>query len=137
MNEKVIFRPFLVSAIILFFGGWGGLVFLLNFSLPTLWPRWGLYALIVLAGTGTILPIAYWLNVILIKTTPGKPGVIVRESISGGVYLAILAWLSVGRVLNLPIAIWLALGLILIEYMLRLREAATKSENVPPQPPVS
>lgn len=130
------FRPFLVSTLILIFGGWGGLALLVNFSLPTLWPRWGFYALIVLAATGTTIPISYWLNKTFSTNTPTTVGVIVRESVSVGVYFALLAWLGIGRVLNFPIAVWLALGLIVIEYLLRLRETPTKSEDVPPQPPI-
>jgi hypothetical protein len=44
-----------------------------------------------------------------------------------------LTWLSIGGILNFQIAVWLALGLIVIEYLLRLRESSNKSENVPPQ----
>lgn len=136
MDDKMTFRPFLVSTLILIFGGWGGLALLVNFSLPTLWPRWGFYALIVLAATGTTIPISYWLNKTFSTNTPTTVGVIVRESVSVGVYFALLAWLGIGRVLNFPIAVWLALGLIVIEYLLRLRETPTKSEDVPPQPPI-
>jgi hypothetical protein len=136
MEDKITFRPYLVSTIILFFGGWGGLALLVNFSLPTLWPRWGLYALIVLAGTGSSIPISYWLNKIFSTNLPTKAVVVVRESVSVGVYFALLTWLSIGRALNFPIAVWLALGLIVIEYLLRLRETSLKSENVPPQSPI-
>lgn len=127
------FRPFMVPTLILFAGGWGGLALLLNLSKPTLWPRWGMFALIVLAATGTAIPISFWLNQIFWKNPPPKPGVIIRESVAVGVYFALLAWLSIGRALNLPIAIWLALGLIVVEYLLRLRENSAKNENVPPQ----
>ena len=133
MDDKITFRPFLISTIVLFFGGWGGLILLLNFSLPTLWARWGLYVLIVLAATGTTIPVFYWLNKTFSTNTPVKTGIIVRESVSVGVYFALLTWLNIGRALNFPIAVWLALGLIVIEYLLRLRETSSKSENVPPQ----
>jgi hypothetical protein len=132
MDDKPTFRPFLLSTLILIIGGWGGLALLLNFSFPTLWPRWGLYALIVLAATGTAIPISYWLNKTFSTSLPIKAGVIIRESVSVGVYFAVLTWLSIGRALNFPIAVWLALGLVVIEYLLRLRETTTKSENVPP-----
>ena len=113
--------------------GWGGLALLMNFSLPFLWPRWGLYALIVLAGSGTTLPLSYFFNSIFSNLTVSRAGVIVRESVSMGVYLALLTWLEVGRVLNFQIAVWLGLGLFAIEYLLRLRESSSKSDNVPPQ----
>ncbi|HEY3370739.1 MAG TPA: hypothetical protein VGK10_07820 [Prolixibacteraceae bacterium] len=137
MDDKLTFRPFLISTLLLIVGGWGGLALLVNFSLPTLWPRWGLFALIVLAGTGTTLPISYWLNKIFSLNSPPKAGVIVRESISVGVYFALLTWLGIGRVLNFPIAVWLAIGLVVVEYLLRMRESSTKTENVTPQPPIN
>ncbi len=137
MNNKLSFRPFFVPTLLLFFCGWGGLALLINFSLPTLWPRWGFYALIVLAATGTTLPLSFWLNTIFSGNGFVKSEIIVRESVAAGVYFAVLAWLSIGRALNFPIAVWLALGLVLIEYLLRLRDTATKPENVPPQPPLS
>ncbi len=138
MNNNLSFRPFLFPSLILFFGGLGGLALLVNLSLPTLWPRWGFYALVVLAATGASLPVSFWLNKIFSKNFPVKAGVIVRESVTVGVYFAVLAWLSIGRALNFPIMVWLALGLCIIEYLLRLREpTTTKPENVPPQPPIS
>lgn len=133
MDDKISFRPYLVSTIILFSGGWGGLALLLNFSFPTLWPRWGLYALVVLSATGTAIPISYWLNKTFLTSAPTRPGVIIRESVSVGVYFALLTWLSIGRALNFPIAVWLALGLIVIEYLLRLRESAPRPDNDTPQ----
>ena len=33
-----------------------------------------------------------------------------------------LAWLQIGRMLTLPLAVLLALGFLIIEYLLRLRE---------------
>jgi hypothetical protein len=70
-------------------------------------------------------------------TSPNKTGTIIRESVSVGVYFALLAWLGIGRALNFPTAVWLALGLIVIEYLLRLRESSKKSQNVPPQTPIN
>jgi hypothetical protein len=39
-----------------------------------------------------------------------------------GVYATTVAWLQLGRVLNVAIAVLLALGLAIIEWLLRLRE---------------
>jgi len=136
MDDKLTFRPFLVSTLILIICGWGGLALLTNYSFPTLLPRWGLYALIILAATGTTIPISYWFNKTFSDHASITAGVIVRESVAVGVYFALLTWLSIGRILNFQIAVWLALGLIVIEYLLRLRESSTKSENVPPQSPI-
>jgi hypothetical protein len=133
MDDKLSFRPFQTPTAILLIGGWGGLALLFNFSLPTLWPRWMMYALIIMAGTGTSLPVVYWFNLVFSSGARSQIGVIVRESLSVGVYFAVLAWLSIGRVLNFPIAVWLGLGFFVIQYLLRLREPSNNSKNVPPQ----
>ena len=138
MDEKPTFRPFLFSTLVLFLGGWAGLALLLNYSLPTVWPRWGFFALLVLACTGTAIPISFWLNSVFSPTPAADARVVVRQSIWVGVYFAVLAWLQIGRLLNFSIALWLALGLIALEYLLRLRETSSKPSNhEPPQPPVS
>jgi len=137
MEDKPSFRPYFVPVMLLIVIGWGGLAWLVNFNVPTIWPRWGFFALIVLAASGTAVPFSYWFN-ITFRTNPiADSGVIVRESVAVGVYFAALAWLSIGRILSFSIAAWLALGLVFIEYLLRVRETSMKSENVPPQPPVS
>ena len=138
MDEKTTFRPFLFSTLVLFIGGWAGLALLLNFTLPTVWPRWGFFALLVLACTGTAVPISFWLNSVFGPNPPAQPRVVVRQSIWVGVYFAVLAWLQIGRLLSFSIALWLALGLIALEYVLRLRETSSRpTNNVPPQSPVS
>jgi len=48
--------------------------------------------------------------------------VIVRQSLWMGIYLPTLLWLRIGRVVSLSLALLLAAGLILIEWLLRLRE---------------
>jgi hypothetical protein len=117
-------------------GGWGGLALLLNYSLPTVWARWSFFALLVLACAGTALPISYWLNS-LFATPPAEPQVIVRQSIVVGFYFALIAWLQIGRFLTFTLALWIALGLAAIEYLLRLRETSTRPvKNEPPQPPL-
>jgi hypothetical protein len=138
MDDIKSFRPFLVSTILLIVLGWAGLFLLLNFTLPTLWPRWGFFALIVLALTGTTLPISFTLNRVFPSNPPVEPAVIVRQSLWVGVYFAVLAWLSVGRILNFSIGLWLALGIVAIEYLIRVREvvssAPPKPKPIPPQP---
>jgi hypothetical protein len=141
MDERPTFRPFLFSTFVLFIGGWAGLALLMNYTLPTIWPRWGFFALLVLACTGTTIPISFLLNRIFSSSPAADPRVVVRQSIWVGVYFAVLAWLQIGRFLSFSIALWLAIGLIALEYVVRIREtssASSKSANdVPPQPPVS
>lgn len=137
MDEKPTFRPYLVPTLILIVGGWGGLALLLNYSLPILWARWGFFALLVLALTGTALPVSYWANG-LFAAQGAEPSVVIRQSLWVGIYAAILAWLQIGRFLTFTIGLWLALSLLAIEYLLRLRETSTRpAKNEPPQPPLA
>jgi len=46
----------------------------------------------------------------------------VRQAIWVGIYFPTLLWLRIPRVVTLPLALLLAAGLILIEFLLRLRE---------------
>ncbi len=56
------------------------------------------------------------------STPPVNTGVILREAVWVGIYFPTLAWLQIGRVLIPSLALLLAVGLILIELLLRLRE---------------
>ena len=137
MEEKMTFRPFIFSTLVLSISGWLGLFLLINFSKPTLWPRWGLYVLIVLAATGTSIPVSYWFNKVFSTKKIAKVEVVIRESVSVGVFFAILTWLSIGRALNFTIVVWLTVGLVLVEYLLRLRERDSKTENDTSQSSIS
>lgn len=113
---------FLPTAVILGLAGWGGLFFVLNFTLPTVGPRWLFFFLGVLALTGTALPVVAFLNRRFPSEPPATPSVILRQSIWLGIYFPTLAWLQMGRVLTPALALLLALGLAVIEWLLRLRE---------------
>lgn len=94
----------------------------MNFTLPTVGPRWLFFFLGVLAVTGTALPAIAYLNRRFPTEPPANPSVILRQSIWIGIYIPTLAWLQIGRVLTPALALLLALGLIVIEWLLRLRE---------------
>ena len=121
-NNSPRVANFLPAAIFLFIVGWGGLVFLINSTLPTVGPRWLFFFLCVMAITGTVLPITAFLNRRFPSTPPPTSMVIVRQAIWFGVYGATIIWLQMGRVLNPALAILLAVGLGLIEFLLRLSE---------------
>jgi hypothetical protein len=53
---------------------------------------------------------------------PVNAGVIVREAIWVGIYFPTLAWLQLGQVLTPALSLLLAVGLLAIEVLLRLRE---------------
>ena len=126
MDEKPSFRPFLVPMLLLLVGGWSGLALILNFSLPTLWPRWTFFALIVVAFTGTALPVSFLLNQRLMSN---DAGVVTRQAIWVGIYFAILAWLQIGHILNFSVALWFVLGFMAVEYLIQLRERAGRTKN--------
>lgn len=124
MNEPLPFKPFGVAAFILLLLGWGGLAAVLYLSVPLVWFRWGFFALLILALTGTALPIVYFFHRRFPSDPPAEPNVIVRQAVWFGVYGATLAWLQLGRLVSVYVILGLAGGLTAIEYLIRLRERA-------------
>lgn len=115
-------KTFLPAAIILAVIGWGGLIYVFFFTLPTVGPRWLFFFLSVLAITGTVLPGVAFLNRRFPSIPPATASVVLRQALWLGIYFPTLAWLQIGRVLTPSLALLLLLGFILIEWLLRLRE---------------
>jgi hypothetical protein len=115
-------RNFIPAAVILALIGWGGLYALMNFTYPTVGPRWLFFFLGVLAISGTALPLVAFLNNRFPSTPPVSPSVIVREAIWFGIYFPTIAWLQLGRVLTPALVLLLAAGFVAIEILLRMRE---------------
>jgi len=115
-------RNFIPATIILALIGWGGLYALVNFTFPTVGPRWLFFFLSVLALTGTSLPVVAFLNKRFPTNPPVNSGVIVREALWIGIYFPTLAWLQLGQVLTPALMLLLAGGLVAIEILIRLRE---------------
>jgi hypothetical protein len=135
-KPQFAYRRFLVPTLLMIIGGWGGLALITNYTLPTVWPRWGFFALIVIALTGTALPISYLINNTF--STDLRPATVLRESLWVGVYGAAMTWLQLGRILNFSLGLWLAVGIVIIEYLMRWRdnpnptpEAATHPASTP------
>lgn len=122
MNTSPTIRSVLPAAILLALTGWGGLAALIFYTLPTLGPRWLFFFLGLLAVTGTALPAVAFLNRRFPSQPPASFDVVVREAILVGLWAATLAWLQLGRVLTPALAMLLALGLALIEWLIRVRE---------------
>jgi len=116
------FRPFGISSLVLILIGWGGLFTILYLSWPLVWFRWGFFVLLILALTGTVLPIVYFFHRRFPESPPADANVIVRQSVWFGVYGATLAWLQLGRLVTVYVILGLAGGLLAIEYFIRLRE---------------
>jgi hypothetical protein len=115
-------KTFLPTAIVLSVLGFGGLVILLFLSVPTVGPRWLFFFLVFMALTGTALPFTAFLNQRFNSTPPATPTVILRQAMLVGIYGAALAWLQIGRVLTVALAVLLLIGLGLMEFLLRMRE---------------
>ena len=124
MNSKTSppVTSFLPAALILSILGWAGLIAIINFTTPSGGTRWAFFFAAVLALTGTVLPLAAFLNRRFPSEPPPTPGVVLRQAIWIGIYFPILAWLQIGRVLTPSLARLLAIGLLLIEWLLRMRE---------------
>lgn len=114
----------LIAGAVFMLIGWGGLFQLVTTTLPRIGQRWIFFLLLQMAITGTVLPFIRYLNVRFTPVTDDLPpgGVLVRQGIWVGLFIVICTWLQIPRILNLPIAFFLAVVLIGIEVFLRSRE---------------
>lgn len=102
--------------------GYGGMYFLVQYTLPTVVPRWLFFFCFVLAFTGTAMPFTAFLNRRFASQPPANASIVLRQALWVGIYASALAWLQLGRVLNVAIAVLLGIGLAIIEWLLRMRE---------------
>lgn len=121
-TSPISVRTFLPASLLLMLAGWGGFIAVVLRSTPDGGTRWMFFFTAMIALTGMALPMAAFLNRRFPSLPPPTPAVIARQAIWFGIYLPTLAWLRIGRVLTFPLAVLLALGLLMIEYLLRLRE---------------
>ena len=122
MPKITSIRPFLFIGLLLSLFGWVGLVYVILYTLPTLGPRWLFFFFLVMGMSGSSMPVIAFLHLRFPGNPPSAAGVVVRQSIWVGIYGGLLAWLQLGRVLDTPRAVFLAVGFILIEILVRLRE---------------
>ncbi len=115
------FKSVLPLTIILGVPGWFGLIYLMTQTLPDLRNRWLFFIALVFAITGTSLPVVAYLNRVVTPFGPATYEIVVRESTLVGIYIGILLWLNKGQILSFGLAMILAVGIILIEFLLRLR----------------
>lgn len=114
---SILFSAILVSLI-----GWVGLFFLLQYTQPFLGPRWIFFFLLTMGVSGTALPIVYFLNVRFPHDPPANTSVIIRQAAWFAIFVDLLAWLQLGRVLNSILVVVIAIGIIVIENLIRLVE---------------
>lgn len=122
----------LVAAFAMMFLGWGGLIALILNSLPRIGGElWLFFVLLLIAVSGTAMPIVRYLNVRFTPLEQDVPpaGVIVRQSVWVGLFAVTCAWLQIPRLLSLPLAGLIAAILIGAEVFIRSREIAAERER--------
>jgi hypothetical protein len=132
MRQPLSFLTFLWTSLVLLLVGLGGLAVVIIFTEPFPTTRWLFFFLLTLAVSGLALPVTYFLNRRFPSNPPVEPAVVVREAIWAGIYVDVLAWLKMGGVLTTGIALALAAGLGLVEFLLRLGERSTWSPSQEP-----
>jgi hypothetical protein len=118
------YRSLMLAAAVLAAVGWLGLLLLLNTTLPTIGPRWLFFFLLTQAATGTSVPFVWFLR----RRFGGQaapPAVLLREALWVGLYASGCAWLQINRSLSLTVALFLALGLGVMEAFLLRVERST------------
>ena len=115
-------RRFVPAVVLLLALGWTGFAAVLKYTSPNGGTRWLLFFFAALGLTGLALPVTAYLNRRFPSVPPPTPAIILRQAIWFSIYITTLAWLQIGRVLTPSLALLLAAGLVLIEWLLRLRE---------------
>ncbi len=100
--------------------GWLGLLLLLNTTLPTVGPRWLFFFLLALAATGTALPFIWLLHRRFSPETKAPSSTLLRQALLLTLFVELCTWLQINRSLTLPLAILLALGMIVLGLVLRI-----------------
>jgi len=116
------YSQFLYTGLLLLLVGGGGLAALMFFTLPTLGPRWLFFFLLLLALTGVALPIVAFFHLRFPSKPPVDGSVLLREAMWIGIWGDVVAWLQLGRILTPAIVVFLGLGVLGIEFLIRLRE---------------
>lgn len=130
MSENQVTSPSIRSVlpltVILTLSGAGILVYAVKYNEPFAPYRWLGYFSLVLLITGIVLPISAYLNQRFPTKPPATSFVILRQALWLGIYVPTLIWLIIGDVFSLIIAILLAFGITIIEWLLRMRERSHK-----------
>ncbi len=122
MNQDFPKLPVFLTSLFLTISGIGGLAVVFINTVPTLGPRWLFYFFLFLTLAGISLPVTDFFN----RRFPSKPraeaSVVVRQSVWFGIYGCVIAWLQFGRILNSGLVLFLAIGLVTVELILRMNE---------------
>jgi hypothetical protein len=122
------FGKIFITTLMLSIIGMGGIAFIFFTLEPTLWPRWLFYFFLTMVGTGLALPLIFIIQRRLAKKYVPE-SVLIREGLFFGIFLDLLAWLQIGRIVSNLVIFLLAGGIILLEVFLRMAEKATFKAN--------
>ncbi|MFZ3069745.1 MAG: hypothetical protein WA110_01300 [Anaerolineaceae bacterium] len=125
------FKDFLPAFLVLILAGGVGLALVTTLLLPTLGPRWLFFFCLVLVAAGLSLPATYFFDLRFPSTPPAEKSVIIRQAMWVGIFVALISWLQMGRVLTLPLAVILGAAFVLIEVLLRLWERSRWKPQLP------
>jgi hypothetical protein len=114
------YRYLLYAAAIMAIFGWSGLLLLFNATLPTVGPRWLFFFLLALATTGIALPFIWLLHRRFAPETNAPSSTLLRQALLLTLFIELCTWLQINRSLTLPLAILLALGMIVLGLLLRI-----------------
>lgn len=120
-----------MAALVMMGIGWFGLYRLVTTTLPRIGGElWLFFILLLMAVTGTAIPVVRYINVRFTPLDAEVPpgGVIVRQSVWIGLFVVTCAWLQIPRVLSLPLAVFLLVVLVVVEVFLRSRELAAERD---------
>jgi hypothetical protein len=123
------YRSLLIAAIILAIIGWLGLFLLLVGTLPTVGPRWLFFFLLALAITGTVLPFIWMLHRRFAERSDLPAMILLRRALLVTLYGELCVWLQINRSLYLSLAILLGIGLVAIEWFLRMLDRSKWGPN--------
>jgi hypothetical protein len=130
-NRLPKFFNVLIVSVVLAVVGWLGLAFVFTFSVPDLFPRWLFFFFLNFAFTGLAMPIMYFLHLRFPGEVPTEMGVLARQALWVGCYFDMIAWLQLGRVLQSWIAFLIAMGMFIIEMLLRWHERSQFKPEAP------
>jgi len=94
------------------------------FTVPLLGPRWLLFFLVTMLFSGLALPVVFYLHLRFPSNPPVSGRVITREAIFVGIYADILLWLQISKVLNFALVLFITIGFIAIELIIRMTETS-------------
>src|SRR3989304_1342232 len=115
------YRGLFATALLLIAVGWTGLYLLFATTLPLLGPRWLFFFLLTLAATGTALPFLWLLHRRFRARRAATSRVLLRQALWFAFFTALCTWLQINRALNLPLALLLAAGFVVLEWFPRRR----------------